>query len=199
MSSFGGTSGPPEAPGEAGSPPSRPAPLARRGPEPEPDIEAEDLFAPEPHPAPALAAEPQAVPEPGNDGQSPFLEALATLMESRGLPLPEGLLEAPAQAYAGQGEGTVAMRSRLQDADRRERAGKVAGWQQRQVDRAEQAWESSPLIAEVRRRGLAEPPRPTRAVGAAFSLKKPLAKWSDAELASALAQWVELAGGSSRD
>ena len=74
-------------------------------------------------------------------------------------------------------------------------AGKVAGWGRRQAERAERAWESSPLIGELRRRGLPEPTRPTRVVGASFSLKKPLAEWTDDELEEAVATWTRLASG----
>jgi len=85
--------------------------------------------------------------------------------------------------------------SRLKDEDLEARAGKVAGWGRRQAERAEQAWESSPLIAELRRRGLPEPARPTRVVGASFSLKKPLSEWTGEELEEAVATWVRLASG----
>jgi hypothetical protein len=85
--------------------------------------------------------------------------------------------------------------ARLKDEDLVERAGKVAGWGKRQAERAEQAWESSPLIVELRRRGLAEPARPTRVVGASFSLKIPLADWTDEELKEAVATWARLGSG----
>lgn len=177
-SSFGGASAVPEPEPEA------PEPIIQAAPSPaQPEAEVEE---PEVEPEPELEPE-----EPA--GPSPFLQALAELIASRGLEVPDGLLESPPAAYAGQGEGTVIAMSRLRDADLLERAGKVAGWQQRQVERAEQAWERSPLIAELRRRGLAEPQRPSRVVGAAFSLKKPLAQWSDDEVLSAVEQWLELA------
>jgi hypothetical protein len=123
---------------------------------------------------------------------SPFIDALADLLRSRNIEIPPGLLEAPPEAYAGQSEAVVQAMARLKDEDLAERAGKVAGWGQRQAERAERAWESSPLIVELRRRGLAEPPRPTRVVGASFSLKKPLADWTDDELEQAVAAWVRL-------
>lgn len=145
-------------------------------------------------PAPRRAA-PSAPPAPP---PSPFLEALVELLRSRNLEIPPGLPEAPPEAYAGQGEAAVQAMSRLKDEDLVERAGKVAGWGRRQADRAEQAWESSPIIAELRRRGLAEPARPARVVGAAFSMKKPLADWTDDELEEAAAAWARLGAGSRR-
>jgi hypothetical protein len=130
---------------------------------------------------------------PPKPALSPFIEALAELLRSRNLEIPAGLLEAPPEAYAGQGEAVVQTMARLKDEDLEERASKVAGWGQRQAERAERAWESSPLIEELRRRGLAEPARPTRVVGASFSLKKPLAEWTDEELEAAVATWARLA------
>jgi hypothetical protein len=129
---------------------------------------------------------------------SPFIDALAELLRSRNIQIPPGLLEAPPEAYAGQSEAVVQTMARLKDEDLVERAGKVAGWGQRQAERAERAWESSPLIGELRRRGLPEPPRPTRVVGASFSLKKPLTEWTDDELQEAVAAWARLGseGGS---
>ena len=114
------------------------------------------------------------------------------LLAQRGLDVPPGLTEAPPAAYAGQGAGAVAMLARLKDADLAERAAKVAGWQARQSLRAQQIWDSSPLIGELRRRGLAEPARPARPAGVAFSLKRPLADWSDDELREAAEEWARL-------
>src|SRR5207302_5122773 len=95
----------------------------------------------------------------------------------------------------GQTEAVVQSMARLKDEDLEARAGKVAGWGRRQAERAERAWESSPLIVELRRRGLPEPARPTRVVGASFSLKTPLAEWTDEELQEAGATWTRLASG----
>lgn len=134
----------------------------------------------------------KASPKPAS---SPFITALAELLRSRNLEIPPGLLEAPPEAYAGQTEAVVQTMARLRDEDLEERAGKVAGWGRRQAERAERAWESSPLIGELRRRGLPEPARPTRVVGASFSLKKPLAEWTDEELEEAVATWTRLASG----
>jgi hypothetical protein len=140
---------------------------------------------------------PQAVraKESPKPAAAPFIAALAELLRSRNLEIPPGLLEAPPEAYAGQTEAVVHTMARLKDEDLEARAGKVAGWRRRQAERAEQAWESSPLIGELRRRGLPEPARPTRVVGASFSLKKPLAEWTDEELKKAVATWARLASG----
>jgi hypothetical protein len=113
-----------------------------------------------------------------------------SLLGERNLDVPPGLLQAPPEAYAGQSAEVVKMMARLKDDDLSERAAKVAGWESRQTERAQRAWESSPLIAEVRRRGLAEPARPDRVAIVAFSMKKPLAQWSDAELLDAVTQWA---------
>ncbi|HEU5001194.1 MAG TPA: hypothetical protein VFW71_00235 [Actinomycetota bacterium] len=134
---------------------------------------------------PDAAREPSAAP-------SPFLEALAELLVQRGIEVPKGLGEAPPAAYAAQGAGAVAMLARLNDTDLAERAAKVAGWQARQTLRAQQVWDSSPLIGELRRRGLDEPPRPARPAGVAFSLKRPLAEWSDEELQDAAREWARI-------
>ncbi|MEA2590465.1 MAG: hypothetical protein QOD62_296 [Actinomycetota bacterium] len=138
-------------------------------------------------------------PKRTNDHAKPaassFIDALADLLRSRNIEIPAGLLEAPPEAYAGQSEAVVQAMARLKDEDLVERAGKVAGWGKRQAERAEQAWESSPLIVELRRRGLAEPARPTRVVGASFSLKIPLADWTDEELKEAVATWARLGSG----
>lgn len=181
MSSFGPRATTPSHPETT---PEAPAPAPEASARPEPD-EVPAVAGPAVSEAPAVA---EAAP-------SAFLEALAELLRSRDLPVPDGLLEAPPQAYAGQGDATVLAMSRLKDGDLLERARKVAAWRQRQADRAVEAWETSPLIAELRRRGLAEPPRPAKAVGAAFSLKNPLVKWTDAEILAAVAQWIKLAGG----
>ena len=147
--------------------------------------------------APAASGEPVAPEAPEEPEEpaapSPFLQALIELLSSRGLDIPPGLAEAPPAAYAGQGAGTVQMMARLKDVDLLERAAKVAGWQGRQEERSVQAWESSPLIREIRRRGLQEPPRPARVASVAFSMKKPLAEWEDAELLGAAAEWAKRA------
>lgn len=170
----------PRASSFGGARPAR-APKPTEAPqEPEPEISA-------PVPPSAVADREAPAAEP-----SPFLDALVELLARRGLEVPEGLEDAPPAAYAGQGAGTVAMMARLPDKDLVERAGKVAGWQARQNARAHQMWESSPLIGELRRRGLPEPERPPRPAGVAFSLKRPLAEWSDDELQDAAIEWARL-------
>jgi hypothetical protein len=139
--------------------------------------------------------QPKRTKDQPKPASAPFIDALADLLRSRNIEIPPGLLEAPPEAYAGQTEAVVQTMARLKDEDLAERAGKVAGWGQRQAERAERAWESSPLIGELRRRGLAEPPRPNRVVGASFSLKKPLAEWTDDELEEAVAAWARLGSG----
>jgi hypothetical protein len=103
--------------------------------------------------------------------------------------VPEGLLEAPPEAYAAQPASLVDSLAQLDDEALSERAEKIAFFSERQRERARQAWNSSPLIAELRRRGLKLPRAPKRPVGAAFSLKKPLAEWADAEIIEAAADW----------
>src|ERR671923_11545 len=71
-------------------------------------------------------------------------------------------------------------------------AAQIAGYARRQAKRAKDAWEASPLIGELRKRGLAEPPPPSRVVGAGVPLTKPLAKWTDGELVRAANEWSRL-------
>ena len=78
----------------------------------------------------------------------------------------------------------------LPDADVKRFADKIAGYVARQQARAKAAWDSSPLIVELRRRKLKEPPMPSRVVGASVSLTKPLKEWSDAEILRAVKEWV---------
>jgi hypothetical protein len=175
-SSFAGPSAgaPPEQPAASASKPARRRPAPKGAADPPPP-------AAPPPPAEAAPAE-----------ESPFLDALIDLLASRDLEVPSGLREAPPAAYAAQGVAAVQMMARLKDADLLERANRVAGWQGRQEERSRQAWESSPLIREVRRRGLPEPERPARVAGVAFSLKKPLAEWTDGELLGAVTEWAAL-------
>lgn len=119
----------------------------------------------------------------------PFLGALAALLRSRKIKVPKGLLEAPPEAYANQDESVVDQLAALPDAALTAQAEKVASWAARQAERARAAWESSPIVGEIRRRGLREPPAPSRVIGAAFSMKKPLRDWSDAELLDAAREW----------
>ena len=121
-----------------------------------------------------------------------FPEALALLLRARKIAVPKGLIDAPPEAYASQRASFVVQLERLPDSELRRFAEKVAGYARRQEERARVEWERSPLIAELRRRKLAEPPRPVRAAGVSVSLAKPLAEWSDAELIRAADEWSRI-------
>lgn len=121
-----------------------------------------------------------------------FPRALATLLRSRKIRVPAGLQDAPPQAYASQPASFVDQLTRLPDGDLRAYAEKIATYSKRQAERARQAWEASPLIAELRRRGLAEPEVPSRVVGASVSLAKPLSEWSDREIRRAADEWSRM-------
>ncbi len=82
--------------------------------------------------------------------------------------------------------------AQLPDPDLRAYAEKIATYAKRQAERARQAWEASPLIAELRRRGLEEPEVPARVVGASVSLAKPLSEWSNREITNAAAEWSRM-------
>ncbi len=131
----------------------------------------------------------------GRTSQSPngkhesFPEALASLLRSRGLRVPSGLEKAPPSAYGGRGPELADELRGLSDDDLLVRARQVAGYAKRQEARARDAWERSPLIAEIKRRKLALPPRPARVVGVAVPMKKPLSEWSDSELLRAAREW----------
>jgi hypothetical protein len=125
-------------------------------------------------------------------GDASFLEAFAKLLRSRKIAVPKGLADAPPEAYASQPASFVDELAKLPDAELKRYATQVGGYAQRQSDRARSEWERSPLIAELRRRKLNEPPPPRRATGASVSLAKPLAEWSDKELLKAAEQWSKL-------
>jgi hypothetical protein len=118
-----------------------------------------------------------------------FVTALAKLLRSRKIEVPDGLLDAPPEAYANQPIEIVKRLGDLDDAALAERAEKIASFAKRQAERARQTWESSPLIAELRRRGIRVPPVPKRLVGAAISVKRPLAEWADDELVEVAKDW----------
>lgn len=124
-----------------------------------------------------------------------FPEALAALLKSRKLKIPAGLVDAPEQAYASQPGSFVERLSDLGDNELKRYAEQVAGYAQRQAKRAGDAWDASPLIAELRRRGLKEPSPPIRVVGASVSLAKPLSEWSDREITRAADEWSRLGRG----
>lgn len=120
-----------------------------------------------------------------------FTHAFAKLLRSRKIPVPRGLKAAPPEAYANEPASMVADLERLPDDQLERYAERIAGFAKRQRDRAKREWESSPLISELRRRKLEEPPPPSRAVGASVSLTKPLQEWSDPELLKAAREWSE--------
>ena len=121
-----------------------------------------------------------------------FPGALASLLRSRKIKVPAGLKDAPPQAYASQPPSFVEQLAQLPDGNLRAYAEKIATYAKRQAERARQAWEASPLIAELRRRGLKEPEVPARVVGASVSLAKPLSEWSDAEIRRAADEWSRM-------
>lgn len=122
-------------------------------------------------------------------GSDTFPGALAKLLRSRKLKVPKGLAEAPPDAYANQPAAFVETLATLDDDALQKQADKVAGYAARQAERARASWDTSPLIVELRRRKLKEPPRPARVVGAAFSMKKPLREWSDEAILEVAREW----------
>ncbi len=130
----------------------------------------------------------KAKPKPGS-GADNFPDALAKLLRSRKLKVPKGLEDAPPEAYANQPAAFVETLAALDDEPLQRQAEKVAGYAARQAERARASWDTSPLILELRRRKLKEPPRPARVVGAAFSMKKPLREWSDEAILEVAREW----------
>jgi hypothetical protein len=122
-----------------------------------------------------------------------FPKAFAALLRERGLPVPRGLQSAPPDAYGNADAGVVETLRRLPDSELSGYAERVAGYASRQAARAKTAWESSPLIREIKRRKLTVPPAPSRVVGASVSLAKPLAEWSNKELLAAAREWAKRA------
>ena len=125
---------------------------------------------------------------PSLDGSFP--EALAELLRSRKIGVPKGLEDAPPEAYVGQPVSVVEQLASRPDEELARFAEKVAGYAERQHARAKERWDTSPLIVELRRRKLKEPPMPPRVVSASVSLVKPLKEWSDAEITRAVKEWV---------
>lgn len=123
-----------------------------------------------------------------------FPQAFAALLRSRKIPVPKGLQSAPPDAYARQPPSFVEQLAELSDDELQRYGERVAGYAARQAARARSEWEASPLIAELRRRKLPEPPQPTRAAGVSVSLTKPLAEWTDKELIRAAREWSRRAG-----
>lgn len=126
------------------------------------------------------------------DPESSFPIALAELLRSRRIRVPAGLENAPRQAYASQPPSFVEHLADLGNDELQEYAAQIAGYARRQAKRAREAWEASPLIAELRRRRLAEPPCPARVVGVSVSLKKPLSDWSNGEIVHAANEWSRM-------
>lgn len=129
---------------------------------------------------------------PAGLAEDSFTEALAALLRSRKIRVPSGLLDAPRHAYASQPASFVDELAGLGNKELRLYAEKIASYADRQAERARRAWESSPLIAELRRRRLAEPSCPVRVVGASVSLSKPLSDWSDGEIIRAADEWSRM-------
>lgn len=126
-------------------------------------------------------------------GEEPsFPQAFAKLLRNRGLSVPKGLKDAPSEAYAGQPAAFVEQLSGLPDNELKRYAEQVGGYVRRQEQRAKREWDTSPLIAELRKRKLKEPLTPTRAVGASVSLAKPLSDWSNAEILRAADEWSRM-------
>lgn len=118
-----------------------------------------------------------------------FPQALAKLLKSRGLDVPSALVKAPPAAYAGQPASFVKNLERLEDPELAAQAARIANYTSRQEKRARSAWETHPLIAEIRKRKIREPKRPTRFVGVAINFRKPLEEWTDEELLEAASEW----------
>lgn len=128
-------------------------------------------------------------PGPTTRKRATFPQAFAALLRSRGIGVPRGLTTAPPDAYGKVAVSFVDELARLDDDELASYAQRVAGFASRRTARAKAAWNSSPLIAELRRRKLTVPRPPARVVGASVSLAKPLAEWSDAELLAAAREW----------
>jgi hypothetical protein len=82
--------------------------------------------------------------------------------------------------------------SGLSDTELKRYAEQIGGYVRRQEQRAKREWDTSPLIAELRKRKLKEPPPPARVVGASVSLAKPLSDWSNAEILRAADEWSRM-------
>lgn len=118
-----------------------------------------------------------------------FPAALARLLRTRGLEVPTGLENAAPDSYANQPKETVKLLEGLTDQELEIQAERIATYEDRKAARALAQWESSPIIAELRKRGLSEPPTPRRPVGASFSFGKPLPEWTDSEVLKAAKEW----------
>lgn len=142
--------------------------------------------------APAQRAKGQRAKGQRDASEGAFTEAFVRLLRSRKIAVPKDLSTAPSEAYAHQPASFVDQLATASDKELKRFAAQVAGYAQRQADRARTEWERSPLIAELRRRKLKEPPPPKRSAGVSVSLAKPLADWSDKELVKAAEHWSKL-------
>jgi hypothetical protein len=140
-------------------------------------------------PASSTKKSPTPVRTNHRDRDGDFPAALAALLRSRKLAVPKGLEAAPPAAYANQPVSFVDQLAKHSDAELKLFAEKVAGYATRQSARAKAAWDSSPLIIELRRRKLKEPALPTRVVGVSVSLRTPLKEWTDAQILKAAKEW----------
>ncbi|MGH2812822.1 MAG: hypothetical protein ACRDI1_08945 [Actinomycetota bacterium] len=136
-----------------------------------------------------VAAKKKSSPRPRPKAGSEFTRALSSLLKSKGIRVPSGLSRAPAEAYMGEPASFVDSLADLPDSDLARYAERISSYAARQEKRVRSAWESSPLITELRRRKLKEPPAPKRVVALAFSVKTPLQEWTNAEILQAARQW----------
>ena len=118
-----------------------------------------------------------------------FPEAFEKLLRAKKIPVPKGLKDAPPAAYASQDASFVEQMAKLPPKELKRYAEQVAGYAARQAERVRLQWETSPLIAELRRRKLKEPQKPVRPTGASVSLTKPLGEWTDKQLLKAANDW----------
>ncbi|MEX2394105.1 MAG: hypothetical protein WD826_06470 [Actinomycetota bacterium] len=148
-----------------------------------------------PKPKPKVKkGKPKAAKPKGQKGEAAldFRVVFAELLKAKKIPVPKELLGAPPEAYASQPASFVEQLERLPKAELVRFAEKVGGYAKRQRERALQAWETSPLIAEIRRRKLKEPSPPLKPTGASVGLTKPLAEWTDKQLLSAAERWSKM-------
>ena len=130
-------------------------------------------------------------------GGPTFPEALAALLRSRKVRVPQAW---PTRRH----RPTPHSHRRMSSSSASWATRSFAGTPSRSPDtplgrpnRAREAWEASPLIAELRRRQLKEPDPPVRVVGASVSLAKPLSEWSDREIVRAAGEWSRMGQASS--
>ena len=118
-----------------------------------------------------------------------FPAALARLLSQRGLAVPLGLAKAGPASYADQPAETVKLLEGLTDEELTVQAERIAGYDDRRAARALAQWDSSLIIMELRKRGLKEPPPPSRPVGASFSFGKPVGEWTNQQILQAAKEW----------